>query len=68
VDRDQRSEVGDLRSEIGGQKRGRWEGEGRYLGRQGDIEIAYSVNGVPIRLTYERWFHITENHDDADNK
>ncbi|MDZ7699071.1 MAG: hypothetical protein U5R49_19790 [Deltaproteobacteria bacterium] len=27
-------------------------------------EIAYSVNGVPIRLTYERWFHITENHDD----
>jgi len=34
------------------------------LGRQGDIEIAYSVNGVPIRLTYERWFHITENHDD----
>ena len=34
------------------------------MGRQGDIEIAYSVNGVPIRLTYERWFHITENHDD----
>ncbi len=28
------------------------------------MEIAYSVNGVPIRLTYERWFHITENHDD----
>jgi hypothetical protein len=26
--------------------------------------MAYSVNGVPIRLTYERWFHITENHDD----
>jgi hypothetical protein len=22
------------------------------------------VNGVPIRLTHERWFHITENHDD----
>ena len=19
---------------------------------------------MPIRLTYERWFHITENHDD----
>ncbi len=34
------------------------------MGRQGDMEIAYSVNGVPIRLTYERWFHITENHDD----
>ena len=28
------------------------------------MEIAYSVNDVPIRLTYERWFHITENHDD----
>jgi hypothetical protein len=28
------------------------------------VDIAYSVNGVPIRLTYERWFHITENHDD----
>ena len=28
------------------------------------LDIAYSVNGVPIRLTYERWFHITENHDD----
>jgi hypothetical protein len=28
------------------------------------MEIAYSVNGVPIRLTYERWYHIVENHDD----
>ncbi len=28
------------------------------------MDIAYSVNGVPIRLTYERWFYITENHDD----
>jgi len=28
------------------------------------VDIAYSVNDVPIRLTYERWFHITENHDD----
>lgn len=25
-------------------------------------EIAYSVNGVPIRLTDERWGHIEENH------
>ena len=32
--------------------------------KERDVEIAYSVNGVPIRLTYERWFHITENHDD----
>lgn len=28
------------------------------------MEIAYSINNVPIRFTYERWFHITENHDD----
>lgn len=23
-----------------------------------------SVGGVPIRLTYERWYHIVENHDE----
>ena len=28
------------------------------------MEVAYSVNDVPIRLTYERWYHIVENHDD----
>lgn len=28
------------------------------------MDIAYSVNGVPIRLTYERWYHIIETHDD----
>ncbi|MCX6584575.1 MAG: hypothetical protein NT166_30760 [Candidatus Aminicenantes bacterium] len=28
------------------------------------METVYSVNGVPIRLTYERWYHIIENHDD----
>lgn len=28
------------------------------------MDIAYSVNGVPIRLSYERWYHIIENHDD----
>ena len=28
------------------------------------MEVAYSVNGIPIRLTFERWYHITENHDD----
>lgn len=28
------------------------------------MEFACSVNGVPIRLTYERWYHIVENHDD----
>ena len=27
-------------------------------------DIAYSVSGVPIRLTAERWKHIVENHDD----
>lgn len=28
------------------------------------MNIGYSVNGVPIRLSHERWYHITENHDD----
>lgn len=28
------------------------------------MDVAYSVNNVLIRLTYERWYHITENHDD----
>jgi hypothetical protein len=28
------------------------------------MEKAISVNGVPIRLTFERWYHIIENHDD----
>ena len=28
------------------------------------MEIVKSVNGVPIRLTYERWIHIIENHND----
>ena len=27
------------------------------------MDIAYSVNDVPIRLTHERWYHIIENHD-----
>lgn len=28
------------------------------------MEVAYSVNGVAIRLTYERWYHVIENHDE----
>jgi len=28
------------------------------------MDVAHSVNGVPVRLTYERWYHIVENHDD----
>ena len=28
------------------------------------MDKAYSVNGVPVRLTYERWYHIIESHDD----
>lgn len=28
------------------------------------MDRAISRNGVPIRLTEERWFHIVENHDD----
>jgi len=27
-------------------------------------EAAYSVDGIPIRLTHERWYHIVESHDD----
>jgi hypothetical protein len=28
------------------------------------MEIVKSKNGVPIRLTEERWLHIVENHGD----
>ncbi len=28
------------------------------------MDVSCSVNGVPIRLTYERWYHIIESHDD----
>ena len=28
------------------------------------MDIAYSKNGVTVRLTDERWIHIVENHDD----
>ncbi len=28
------------------------------------MDIALSVDGIPIRLTSERWFHIVESHDD----
>jgi hypothetical protein len=28
------------------------------------MDVAYSVNGVLIRLSYERWYHIIENHDE----
>ena len=28
------------------------------------MDFALSIEGVPIRLTAERWFHIVENHDD----
>ena len=28
------------------------------------MDFALSVNQVPIRLTYERWYHIVENHDE----
>lgn len=29
------------------------------------MEITFSIDGAPIRLTTERWFHIVENHDDV---
>jgi len=28
------------------------------------MDIAYSVNGAPIRLTAERWHHIVNSHDE----
>jgi hypothetical protein len=28
------------------------------------VDVAISIDGVPIRLTAERWFHIVENPDD----
>ena len=28
------------------------------------MDVAHSVAGVPVRLSYERWYHIVENHDD----
>ena len=28
------------------------------------MDYALSIDGIPIRLTTERWFHIVENHDD----
>ncbi len=28
------------------------------------MDIAYSKNGVPIRITDERWLHVVENHDE----
>lgn len=32
------------------------------------MEIAYSVNGVPIRLTEERWEHILDNHEEMTDR
>ena len=29
------------------------------------MDVAISIEGVPIHLTHERWFHIVENHDDV---
>ena len=28
------------------------------------MDVVKSINGVPVRLTDERWVHIIENHDD----
>ena len=28
------------------------------------MDLAFSVNGVPVRLTDERWAHIVENRDE----
>lgn len=29
------------------------------------MDIAFSIDEIPIRLTTERWFHIVESHDDV---
>lgn len=29
-----------------------------------EADIVHSVDGVPIRMTAERWRHIVENHND----
>lgn len=29
------------------------------------MDIVFSKNSIPIRLTEERWFHIIESHDDV---
>jgi hypothetical protein len=29
------------------------------------MDTVISINGVPIRLPAERWFHIVENHDEV---
>ncbi|MCD6248847.1 MAG: hypothetical protein J7J98_00775 [candidate division Zixibacteria bacterium] len=29
------------------------------------MDVTISKNGVPTRLTEERWLHIVENHDDV---
>jgi len=31
----------------------------------GVVDTVVSVNGVRIRLTAERWFHIVKNHDEV---
>ncbi len=32
------------------------------------MDIAYSINGIPSRLTEERWLHIIERHFDLFNE
>ncbi len=29
------------------------------------MDITESIDGVPIRLTAERWLHVVENHDEV---
>ena len=28
------------------------------------MDVAHSIKGVPVRLSYERWYHIIESHDE----
>lgn len=29
------------------------------------MDVVYSINGVPIRMTAERWYHIVVTHNDV---
>ncbi len=35
--------------------------EGKKEYKENEMDITYSVNGVPLRLIYERWYHIIES-------
>jgi len=38
---------------------------GARTARSCHVEVTESIDGVPIRLTAERWLHVVENHDEV---